>query len=122
MKLPGGWIQRTTAARMFVRSTELFVFDDLSSALDVDTKRMTGRRSSLTRRALASSYRIGASSWSGPIHIILPPWWMAGGCRYASGGVARLKMLRGSEEMRRLWEGNSCGVHRDAVEVSKGAT
>jgi ATP-binding cassette subfamily B protein len=38
VKLSGGQRQRTAAARMFVRATELFVFDDLSSALDVETE------------------------------------------------------------------------------------
>ncbi|MBP1155022.1 MULTISPECIES: ABC transporter ATP-binding protein [unclassified Paenibacillus] len=38
VKLSGGQAQRTAAARMFVREAELLVFDDLSSALDVDTE------------------------------------------------------------------------------------
>lgn len=39
VKLSGGQIQRTAAARMFTRETQLLVFDDLSSALDVETER-----------------------------------------------------------------------------------
>lgn len=43
VRLSGGQIQRTAAARMFVRGgpqgAELLVFDDLSSALDVETER-----------------------------------------------------------------------------------
>jgi ATP-binding cassette subfamily B protein len=39
VKLSGGQIQRTAAARMFVRDAELLVFDSLSSALDVETER-----------------------------------------------------------------------------------
>jgi len=38
VKLSGGQIQRAAAARMFVRGAELLVFDDLSSALDVETE------------------------------------------------------------------------------------
>ena len=37
-RLSGGQVQRTAAARMFVREAELLVVDDLSSALDVDTE------------------------------------------------------------------------------------
>jgi ATP-binding cassette subfamily B protein len=39
VKLSGGQMQRAAAARMFVRRPELLVFDDLSSALDVNTER-----------------------------------------------------------------------------------
>ncbi|TCO59545.1 ABC transporter ATP-binding protein [Actinocrispum wychmicini] len=39
VRLSGGQIQRTAAARMFVRQPFLLVMDDLSSALDVDTER-----------------------------------------------------------------------------------
>ena len=38
MKLSGGQIQRVAAARMLARTPELLVFDDLSSALDIDTE------------------------------------------------------------------------------------
>lgn len=38
VRLSGGQKQRLAAARMFVRDSELFVFDDLSSALDVETE------------------------------------------------------------------------------------
>jgi len=38
LRLSGGQIQRTAAARMFVRDADLLVFDDLSSALDVETE------------------------------------------------------------------------------------
>ncbi len=39
VRLSGGQIQRTAAARAFVRRPELLIVDDLSSALDVDTER-----------------------------------------------------------------------------------
>lgn len=44
VRLSGGQIQRTAAARMFVRDAELLVFDDLSSALDVETERLLWER------------------------------------------------------------------------------
>jgi ATP-binding cassette, subfamily B, bacterial len=39
VRLSGGQVQRSAAARMFMREAELLVFDDLSSALDVETER-----------------------------------------------------------------------------------
>ena len=39
VRLSGGQVQRAAAARMFLRDAELLVFDDLSSALDVETER-----------------------------------------------------------------------------------
>lgn len=39
VKLSGGQVSRSAAARMFARDAELLVFDDLSSALDVETER-----------------------------------------------------------------------------------
>lgn len=38
VRLSGGQVQRAAAARMFVRGPELYIFDDLSSALDVETE------------------------------------------------------------------------------------
>jgi ATP-binding cassette subfamily B protein len=44
VRLSGGQAQRTAAARMFVRQPDLLVFDDLSSALDVETERLLWER------------------------------------------------------------------------------
>jgi ATP-binding cassette subfamily B protein len=43
-RLSGGQAQRVAAARMFVRQPELLVFDDLSSALDVETEKVLWER------------------------------------------------------------------------------
>ncbi len=44
VKLSGGQRQRSAAARMFIRDPELLVFDDLSSALDVETENQLWER------------------------------------------------------------------------------
>jgi ATP-binding cassette subfamily B protein len=44
VKLSGGQVQRAAAARMFARAPELLVFDDLSSALDVETEGLLWER------------------------------------------------------------------------------
>ncbi|MCP5010843.1 MAG: ABC transporter ATP-binding protein, partial [Aestuariibacter sp.] len=44
VKLSGGQMQRTAAARMFARQPELYIFDDLSSALDVKTEQVLWQR------------------------------------------------------------------------------
>lgn len=59
MRLSGGQAQRTAAARMFVRDPALLVFDDLSSALDVETERTLWQRllAHKDRTSLAISHR-----------------------------------------------------------------
>ena len=62
VRLSGGQVQRAAAARMFVRRPELLVFDDLSSALDVETEPPSGSGSSPnpTPPCLAVSHRRAA--------------------------------------------------------------
>jgi ATP-binding cassette subfamily B protein len=48
VRLSGGQLQRAAAARMFVRQPELLVFDDLSSALDVETEQLLWERLAAT--------------------------------------------------------------------------
>jgi len=50
VRLSGGQVQRATAARLYVRTPELLVFDDLSSALDVETERQLWERLDDKRR------------------------------------------------------------------------
>ncbi|MBP2019271.1 ATP-binding cassette subfamily B protein [Symbiobacterium terraclitae] len=44
VRLSGGQVQRTAAARMFLRRPELLIMDDLSSALDVETEQALWER------------------------------------------------------------------------------
>lgn len=44
VRLSGGQVQRAAAARMLIREAELLVFDDLSSALDVNTEKLLWER------------------------------------------------------------------------------
>ncbi len=60
VRLSGGQVQRTAAARMFLRRPELFVFDDLSSALDVETE------TKLWKRLLGEASNSGGKNGSNP--------------------------------------------------------
>ena len=44
VRLSGGQLQRAAAARMFLHAPELLIFDDLSSALDVNTEALLWER------------------------------------------------------------------------------
>ena len=100
VRLSGGQVQRTAAARMFVREPELLVFDDLSSALDVETERkLWDRLFKLPEiTALVVSYRRAAFRRADKIIVLRE------GLVEAEGKLDDL--LRESQEMQRLWTGD----------------
>jgi len=99
VKLSGGQRQRAAAARMFVRNPELLVFDDLSSALDVETENLLWERAFAQgdRTYLVVSHRRPALERAD--RIIL----MKDG---AIDGIGSLnELLDRHEEMQALWHG-----------------
>ena len=99
VKLSGGQRQRVAAARMFVRDPELLVFDDLSSALDVETERILWERLAGvgTPTCLVVSHRRPALRRADWIIILHD------GRVEAEGKLEDL--LETSAEMQRLWRG-----------------
>lgn len=100
VKLSGGQAQRTAAARMLVRDSELYVFDDLSSALDVETEQKLWARLFRERgdaTCLVVSHRKAALAQADRIVL------MKDGKIEAEGTAEAL--LAGSEAFRRLWHG-----------------
>jgi ATP-binding cassette subfamily B protein len=103
VRLSGGQVQRAAAARMFVRNPELLVFDDLSSALDVETEhllwnRLADRQEHQQATFLVVSHRHAVLQRAD--HIIV----LKDGKVDAEGTLATL--LETNHEMQRLWHGD----------------
>ncbi len=98
VKLSGGQAQRSAAARMFIREPELLVFDDLSSALDVETERVLWERifQQEQRTCLVVSHRRSVLQRADQIIVL------KAGAVEAIGKLEQL--LQESEEMQRLWQ------------------
>ena len=100
VRLSGGQVQRTAAARMFVREPDLLIFDDLSSALDAETEQQLWERLFAVpdTTSLVVSHRRAAYRRADQIVVL------AEGRIAAHGKLDEL--METSEEMRRLWHGD----------------
>ncbi len=100
VRLSGGQVQRTAAARMLVRDPELLVFDDLSSALDVETEKKLWERI-LQRHnitCLVVSHRRFVLRLAD--HIVV----LRDGKAVAEGPLNQL--LQTCDEIQQLWRGD----------------
>ena len=111
VRLSGGQIQRSAAARMFLRALgepdTLLVFDDLSSALDVETEQLLWQRLFAQPHrptCLVVSHRQAALQRADQILVL------AEGKVVAQGTVATL--LATSPVFRQLWEGEGAEQKR----------
>lgn len=126
VKLSGGQLQRSATARMAVRQPELYVFDDLSSALDVNTEKVLWERLFASRQPTAQQQTNGSGKLTTAAQYQDPKWHaptclvvshrrpalqradliivLKDGRVHDSGTLEEL--LQRSSEMQRLWQGD----------------
>lgn len=97
LKLSGGQVQRTAAARMFARQPELLVLDDISSALDNETEAQLWSRLFAHEGATALCVSNRRAALARADQILL----LEEGQLVASGSLNEL--LATSPAMRELW-------------------